>query len=45
MRSRPQGELDWEERPDGVHFTDVTSYAIAEDWLGAVLEPLPVRTG
>jgi hypothetical protein len=45
MRSRPQGELDWNERPDGVHFSDAGSYAVAADWLGPLLETLPVRTG
>lgn len=44
MRSRPQGELDWSERPDGVHFSDDGSYAVAADWLGPLLETLPVRT-
>jgi peptidoglycan/LPS O-acetylase OafA/YrhL len=44
MRTRPQGELDWQERPDGVHFTDVTSYTVVDQWLGALLEAMPPRT-
>lgn len=45
MRSRPQGELDWNERPDGVHFSDDSSYAVAADWLGPALEAVAPRTG
>jgi hypothetical protein len=43
MRSRPQGELDWNERPDGTHFSDAASYAMAEVWLGPTIEQLAPR--
>jgi Acyltransferase family len=43
MRSRPQGELDWSERPDGNHFSDNASYAMAESWLGPTIEALAPR--
>ena len=33
MRDRPNGELDFDERPDGIHWTPRTARAMA-DWLG-----------
>jgi hypothetical protein len=43
MRARPQGELDWIERPDGNHFSDDASYAMAESWLGPTIEATAPR--
>jgi peptidoglycan/LPS O-acetylase OafA/YrhL len=43
MRSRPQGELDWGERPDGNHFSDNASYAMAQTWLGPTVEAIAPR--
>jgi hypothetical protein len=43
MRARPQGELDWSERPDGNHFSDDASYAMAESWLGPTIEAVAPR--
>jgi peptidoglycan/LPS O-acetylase OafA/YrhL len=43
MRSRSQGELDWGERPDGNHFSDNASYAMAQTWLGPTVEAIAPR--
>jgi hypothetical protein len=43
MRARPQGELDWSERPDGNHFTDDASYAMAQSWLGPTINSIAPR--
>jgi peptidoglycan/LPS O-acetylase OafA/YrhL len=49
MGARPEGELDLQERPDGIHWTPASSRAMAE-WLGPNLlaiargEPLPPGT-
>jgi hypothetical protein len=43
MRARPQGELDWNERPDGNHFSDNASYAIADSWMGPTIEAIAPR--
>ena len=43
MRARPQGELDWSERPDGNHFSDDASYAMAQSWLGPTIDGLAPR--
>jgi len=43
MRARPQGELDWSERPDGNHFSDDASYAMAQSWLGPTINALAPR--
>ena len=43
MRARPQGELDWNERPDGNHFSDDASYTMAESWLGPTIEAVAPR--
>jgi peptidoglycan/LPS O-acetylase OafA/YrhL len=43
MRARPQGELDWSERPDGNHFSDDASYAMAQSWLGQTVTALAPR--
>jgi peptidoglycan/LPS O-acetylase OafA/YrhL len=39
MASRPNGELDFAERPDGIHWTHESSRDMAE-WLGPQLEKL-----